>query len=65
MSAVLEHLSIPYVVPLSHSAGTIYALNLLSQRRDLLWPNTPLAVLMGSSMSMMGKPAADTRRTMG
>ncbi|PWY88137.1 hypothetical protein BO94DRAFT_64956 [Aspergillus sclerotioniger CBS 115572] len=47
VAAVLEHLSIPHVVPLSHSAGTIYLLNLLSQRRDLLWPKTPLAVLMG------------------
>ncbi|PYI06237.1 hypothetical protein BO78DRAFT_315974 [Aspergillus sclerotiicarbonarius CBS 121057] len=47
VSAVLKHLAIPHVVPLSHSAGTIYILNLLSQRRDLLWPNTPLAVLMG------------------
>ncbi|RAK95809.1 alpha/beta fold hydrolase [Aspergillus ibericus CBS 121593] len=47
VAAVLKHLSIPHVIPLSHSAGTIYILNLLSQRRDLLWPNTPLAVLMG------------------
>ncbi|OJJ72210.1 hypothetical protein ASPBRDRAFT_196316 [Aspergillus brasiliensis CBS 101740] len=47
VSAVLEHLSIAHVVPISHSAGTIYNLNLLSHRRDLLLPETPMAILMG------------------
>ncbi|XRM48202.1 hypothetical protein ABZX51_011136 [Aspergillus tubingensis] len=46
VSAVLEHLSIKHVVPISHSAGTIYILNLLMHRRDLLCPKRPMAVLM-------------------
>lgn len=45
--ALLKHLSISHVVPVSHSAGTTYLLNLISLRRDLLLPRTPYAVLLG------------------
>ncbi|PYH90689.1 hypothetical protein BO71DRAFT_333882, partial [Aspergillus ellipticus CBS 707.79] len=44
--ALLKHLAIAHVVPVSHNAGTVYLLNLLSQRRDLLWPKAPMAVLL-------------------
>ncbi|PYH48651.1 alpha/beta fold hydrolase [Aspergillus saccharolyticus JOP 1030-1] len=46
VTALLDHLSVPHVVPISHSAGTIYLLNLLACRRDLLWPRKPIAMLL-------------------
>ena len=47
VTALLDYLSISHVVPVSHSAGTIYLLNLLVHKRDLLWPQTPIAMLLG------------------
>ncbi|RAH72940.1 alpha/beta fold hydrolase [Aspergillus aculeatinus CBS 121060] len=46
VTALLDYLSISHVVPVSHSAGTIYLLNLLVHKRDLLWPQTPIAMLL-------------------
>ncbi|PYI17422.1 hypothetical protein BO99DRAFT_434485 [Aspergillus violaceofuscus CBS 115571] len=46
VTALLDYLSISHVVPISHSAGTIYLLNLLVHKRDLLWPQTPIAILL-------------------
>ncbi|PYI30924.1 hypothetical protein BP00DRAFT_371961 [Aspergillus indologenus CBS 114.80] len=46
VTALLDYLSISHVVPISHSAGTIYLLNLLVHKRDLLLPQTPIAMLL-------------------
>lgn len=45
--ALLRHLGIRHVALVSHSAGTIYALNTLYRCRDVLHPKRPLVVLLG------------------
>jgi pimeloyl-ACP methyl ester carboxylesterase len=44
----LAYLQIEHVTLASHSAGTIYLLNTLIRCRDILHPNTPLVVLVGT-----------------
>ncbi|ATY64477.1 alpha beta hydrolase fold-1 [Cordyceps militaris] len=57
---LLAHLNIPHITIVSHCAGTVYALNLLSRCRDLLDPGRPMSVLLApwvdpqhSKMTMM------------
>ena len=45
--ALLRHLGIRHVALVSHSAGTIYALNTLYRCRDVLHPKRPLVALLG------------------
>ncbi|KAK7940772.1 uncharacterized protein PG986_013159 [Apiospora aurea] len=43
--ALLKHLGIDHVSLVSHSAGTLYSLNLLYHFRDILSPNKPFVAL--------------------
>ncbi|KAH6871613.1 hypothetical protein B0T10DRAFT_500399 [Thelonectria olida] len=43
---LLQHLGIPHVALASHSAGTVFLLNTLSQCRDVLHPTKPFAALL-------------------
>lgn len=45
--ALLRHLAIRHVALVSHSAGTIFALNTLYRCRDVLHPERPLVALLG------------------
>lgn len=45
--ALLKHLGIDHVALVSHSAGTIYNLNLLYHFRDILSPTKPFVALFG------------------
>ncbi|KAK8050069.1 hypothetical protein PG994_011799 [Apiospora phragmitis] len=44
--ALLKHLGIDHVALVSHSAGTIYSLNLLYHFRDILSPTKPFVALL-------------------
>lgn len=46
-TALLKHLGIGHVALVSHSAGTIYNLNLLYHFRDILSPTKPFVALFG------------------
>ncbi len=47
---LLAHLNIPHVTIMSHCAGTVYALNTIYQCRDLLHPERPQAILLGTTL---------------
>ena len=46
---LLAHLGIQHVSLASHSAGTMYLLNTLYHCRDILYPEKPMATLLGMS----------------
>ena len=46
---LLAHLAIDHVALLSHSSGAIYLLNTLYHCREILHPDRPYAVLLGTA----------------
>lgn len=44
---ILEKLNVKHVALVSHSAGTLYALNTLGQLRNILHPKAPFVAYLG------------------
>lgn len=49
--ALLKHLGVEHVSLLSHSAGTLYALNAMYYLRDILYPEHPYVALIGKCLT--------------